>query len=153
MKFLSTIRRRSAVLLVVFVLASCQSTPKPDYSRNISAVERSLIDAINRDGPGDRFVINRVNVSDEVVDRFTISMTQGTPYTALSESGSPTVGNGSVVEFCGWGEFLGMPIYTESPYICRAGEGLVFGVTSQGWVHLYGTGEIAGTRISKKKPN
>ena len=153
MKILSSIRQWSAALLIAIALVSCQSTPKPGYDHNISAIEKALIDAINRDGPGDRFVINRVNVSEEVVDRFTISMTQGTPYTALSESGSPTVGNGSVVEFCGWGEFLGVPIYTESPYICRAGEGLVFGVTSHGWVHLYGTGEIAGTRISQKKPD
>jgi hypothetical protein len=33
-----------------------------------------LIAAINAEGPGDRYVINRVNISEEVVDWFTISI-------------------------------------------------------------------------------
>jgi hypothetical protein len=116
-------------------------------------LEAALIDSIDKNGPGDRYVINKVNVSEEVVDRYTISMTSGSAYSALSESGSGRVGAGSVVQFCGWGEFLDIPIFTESPYLCKRGDGLVFGVTKYGWVHLYGTGEISGTRISLKKPN
>jgi hypothetical protein len=112
-----------------------------------------MIEFINTNGPGDRHVINKVKISDEVVDWFTISLTSGSSYSALSESGSGLVGAGSVVQFCGWGDFLGIPIFTEYPYLCTRGKGLVFGVTKHGWVHLYGTGEIAGTRISIKKPN
>ena len=84
-------------------------------------------------------------IYEQVVDWYTISLTQGSQYSALSESGSSRVGSGSAVQICGWGEFLGIPIYTEYPYLCKRGEGLVFGVTSHGWVHLYGSGEIAST--------
>jgi len=143
--------------LIAFVigatfLTACQSPGTASFSHNISPFENALIDSINTNGPGDRYVINKVNVSDEVVDRFTISLTSGSEYAALSESGSGRVGAGSVVQFCGWGEFLGIPIFTESAYLCKRGEGLVFGVTKYGWVHLYGTGEVAGRRISIQKP-
>lgn len=141
-----------ATLLGAVLLSACQTQPKPTFEHNISYLERGLIERINNEGPGDRFAINRVQLYEQVVDWYTISLTQGSPYAAASESGSSRVGVGSVVQFCGWGEFLGIPIYTEYPYLCRRGEGLVFGVTSHGWVHLYGSGEIAGTRISIKKP-
>lgn len=141
-----------ALLLGATFANGCQMQQKPTFHHNIPPVENALIDFIDLNGPGDRYVINKVNVSDEVVDWFTISLTSGNPYAALSESGSGTVGAGSVVQFCGWGEFLGISIFTEYPYLCRRGEGLVFGVTKYGWVHLYGSGEIAGTRISAKKP-
>lgn len=144
--------RLSLLLLGMLALGACQTPGVPNFERNVSYLERGLIARIDQDGPGDRFVINRVQVYDEVVDWYTISMTQGNPYSALSESGSSRVGAGSVVQFCGWGEFLGVPIYTEAPYLCKRGEGLVFGVTRHGWVHLYGTGEIAGTRIARDKP-
>lgn len=142
-----------AFLLSAAFLNGCQSPGKRTFNHNISPLENALIDSINNNGPGDRYVINKVNVSDEVVDRFTISLTQGGDFSALSESGSGTVGAGSVVQFCGWGEFLDISIFTESPYLCKRGDGLVFGVTKYGWVHLYGTGEMSGTRISIKKPN
>jgi len=141
-----------ALLISASFANGCQMQQKPTFHHNIPPVENALIDFINLNGPGDRYVINKVNVSDEVVDWFTISLTSGNPYAALSESGSGTVGAGSVVQFCGWGEFLGISIFTEYPYLCRRGEGLVFGVTKYGWVHLYGAGEISGTRISVKKP-
>jgi hypothetical protein len=141
------------ILLSAAFAGGCQMQAKPTYEYNISPAERSLIDLINQNGPGDRYVINKVNVSDEVVDWFIISLASGSPYSALSESGSSTVGLGAVVQFCGRGDFLGLDIFTEYPYLCRRGEGLVFGVTKYGWVHLYGTGEISGTRISIKKPN
>ena len=111
-----------------------------------------MIQSINQNGPGDRFVINQVQVHDEVVDRYTISLSKGAENTALSQSGSGRIGAGSVVQFCGWGEFLGHSIYTEYPYLCKRGDGLVFGVTRIGWVHLYGTGEVAGKRISIARP-
>jgi len=142
-----------AFLMSAAFLNGCQAPGKPTYNHNISHLENALIASINSNGPGDRYVINKVNVSDEVVDRFTISLTSGSTYAAISESGSGMVGAGSVVQFCGWGEFLDIPIFTESPYLCKRGDGLVFGVTKYGWVHLYGTGEISGTRISLKKPN
>jgi len=142
------------VLLPGMTLSSgCQSMQKPTFTHNISPLENSLIAAINAEGPGDRYVINRVNISKEVVDWFTISLTSGSTYAAASESGSTTVGAGSVIQFCGRGEFLGLSIFTEYPYLCKRGAGLVFGVTDYGWVHLYGTGEIAGNRISIKKLN
>ena len=142
-----------AFLISASFLGGCQSQGKPAFSHNIPPLENTLIDSINNDGPGDRYVINKVNVSDEVVDWFTISLTSGGNYSALSESGSGRVGAGSVVQFCGWGEFLGISIFTEYSYLCKRGAGLIFGVTKYGWVHLYGTGEISGTRISVKKPN
>ena len=142
-----------AFLIGALFLNGCQSTGTPTFNHNISPLENALINSIDIDGPGDRYVINKVNVSDEVVDRFTISLSSGGEYAALSESGSGMVGAGSVVQFCGWGEFLDIPIFTESPYLCKRGDGLVFGVTKYGWVHLYGTGEISGKRISVKKPN
>ena len=142
-----------AILISATFLNGCQSPGKPTFNHNISPLENALIDSINNNGPGDRYVINKVNVSDEVVDRYTISLTSGSTYAAISESGSGRVGAGSVVQFCGWGEFLDISIFTESPYLCKRGDGLVFGVTKYGWVHLYGTGEISGTRISIKKPN
>jgi hypothetical protein len=141
-----------ALLLGAGFLSSCQTPEKPTFYHNISPLENAMIDSINQNGPGDRYVINKVNVSDEVVDWYTISLTTGRAYTALSQSGSGRVGNGSVVQFCGWGEFLGLSIFTEYPYLCRRGEGLIFGVTKHGWVHLYGAGEIEGTRIAIKKP-
>ena len=141
-----------ALLLGAILLNGCQMQEKPTFYHNVPPLENALIDFINNNGVGDRYVINKVNVSDEVVDWFTISLTSGSPYAALSQSGSGTVGAGSVVQFCGWGEFLGITIFTEYPYLCRRGEGLVFGVTKYGWVHLYGAGEIAGTRIALKKP-
>ncbi len=151
---------KSAADLVAIVLllgmtfsSGCQSMQKPTFTHNISPLENSLIAAINAEGPGDRYVINRVNVSEEVVDWFTISLTSGSSYAAASESGATTVGAGSVIQFCGWGEFLGLSIFTGYPYLCKQGDGLVFGVTDYGWVHLYGTGEIADNRISIKKPN
>lgn len=141
------------VLLISATLTNgCQLPGKPTFHHNVPPIENALIEFINQNGPGDRYVINKVNVSEEVVDWYTISLTSGNPYSALSESGSGRVGAGSVVQFCGWGEFLGIPIFTEYPYLCQRGEGLVFGVTKYGWVHLYGAGEIAGTRISVKKP-
>ena len=142
-----------AILIFATFLNACQMQAKPTFNHNISPIENRLIDTINTNGPADRYVINKVNISDEVVDRFTISLTSGSPYTALSESGSGSVGAGSVVQFCGWGEFLDLSIFTEYPYLCKRGNGLVFGVTNYGWVHLYGTGEISGTRISLQKPN
>jgi hypothetical protein len=141
-----------ALLISAAFANGCQMQQKPTFHHNVPPVENALIDLINVNGPGDRYVINRVNVSDEVVDWFTIALTPGSPYSALSESGSGTVGAGSVVQFCGRGDFLGLSIFTEYPYLCRRGEGLVFGVTKYGWVHLYGTGEISGTRISVEKP-
>jgi len=141
-----------ALLISASFANGCQMQRKPTFHHNVPPVENALIDLINVNGPGDRYVINRVNVSDEVVDWFTIALTPGSPYSALSESGSGTVGAGSVVQFCGRGDFLGLSIFTEYPYICSRGEGLVFGVTKYGWVHLYGTGEISGTRISVEKP-
>lgn len=141
-----------ALLVSATLLSSCQTRQKPTFHHNISPLENAMIDSINKNGPGDRYVINKVNVSAEVVDWYTISLTTGRAYTALSQSGSGTVGSGSVVQFCGWGEFLGLSIFTEYPYLCRRGEGLIFGVTKFGWVHLYGSGEIAGTRISLKRP-
>jgi hypothetical protein len=141
-----------ALLISATFANGCQMQRKPTFHHNVPPVEKALIDLINVNGPGDRYVINRVNVSDEVVDWFTIALTPGSPYSALSESGSGTVGAGSVVQFCGRGDFLGLSIFTEYPYLCRRGEGLVFGVTKYGWVHLYGTGEISGTRISINKP-
>ncbi len=145
--------RAVAFLICAIFLNACQMQAKPTFDHNISRVEHALIDAINKNGPADRYVIDKVNISDEVVDRFTISLTSGNPYTALSESGSGSVGAGSVVQFCGWGEFLDISIFTEYPYLCKRGDGLVFGVTNYGWVHLYGTGEISGTRIAIKKSN
>ena len=142
-----------AFLICSILLTGCQLQDKPSFHYNVSPLENAMIEFINTNGPGDRHVINKVNVSEEVVDWFTISLTSGSPYSALSESGSGRVGAGSVVQFCGWGEFLDIPIITEYPYLCNRGKGLVFGVTKYGWVHLYGTGEIAGTRISIKKPN
>jgi hypothetical protein len=142
----------AAFLLGTVFLSGCQMQKKPTFYHNVPPLENALIDFINNNGAGDRYVINKVNISDQVVDWFTISLTSGSPYAALSESGSGTVGAGSVVQFCGWGEFLGITIFTEYPYLCRRGEGLVFGVTKHGWVHLYGAGEIAGTRIALKKP-
>ena len=143
-------------LLVFFLgavlLNGCQTPGKPDFTQNISSLEHSLIQSINQNGPGDRFVINQVQVHDEVVDRYTISLSKGAENTALSQSGSGRIGAGSVVQFCGWGEFLGHSIYTEYPYLCKRGDGLVFGVTRIGWVHLYGTGEVAGKRISIARP-
>ena len=141
------------VLLGAAFASGCQSTQKRSFTHNISPIENSMIATINAEGPGDRYVINRVNVSEEVVDRFTISLTSGNPFSAASESGAATVGAGSVVQFCGRGEFLGLSVFTEYPYLCKRGYGLVFGVTEYGWVHLYGTGEIAGTRLSIKKPS
>ena len=134
------------------LISACATNQKPTFHHNISPVEKAMIEVINANGPGDRFVINKVNVSEEVVDWYTISLSSGSPYAALSESGSGLVGAGSVVQFCGWGDFLGLSIFTEYPYLCKRGEGLVFGVTRYGWVHLYGSGEISGTRISQKKP-
>jgi hypothetical protein len=142
-----------AFLTCTALISGCQLPGKPTFHHNVSPLENAMIEFINTNGPGDRHVINKVNVSEEVVDWFTISLTSGSPYSALSESGSGRVGAGSVVQFCGWGEFLDIPIITEYPYLCNRGKGLVFGVTKYGWVHLYGTGEIAGTRISIKKPN
>ena len=142
-----------AFLISATFLNGCQVRDTPTYNHNITALERAMIELINVNGPDGRYVINKVNVSDEVVDWFTISLTSGSPYAALSESGSGSVGAGSVVQFCGWGEFLGIPIFTEYPYLCTRGEGLVFGVTKYGWVHLYGAGEISGTRIAIKKPS
>ena len=142
----------AAFLLGAVFLNGCQMQAKPTFYHNVPPLENAMIEFINNNGAGDRYVINKVNISDEVVDWFTISLTSGNPYSALSESGSGTVGAGSVVQFCGWGEFLGISIFTEYPYLCRRGEGLVFGVTKHGWVHLYGAGEIAGTRIALKKP-
>ena len=142
----------AAFLLGTVFLNGCQVQGKPTFNHNVPPLENAMIDFINKNGAGDRYVINKVNVSDEVVDWFTISLTSGDSYAALSESGAGTVGAGSVVQFCGWGEFLGITIFTEYPYLCRRGEGLVFGVTKHGWVHLYGAGEIAGTRIALKKP-
>ena len=133
-------------------LSGCQTQGKPTFNHNVSSLENAMIDTINNNGPGDRYVINKVTVSEEVVDWFTISLTSGSDFSALSESGSRMVGAGSVVQFCGWGDFLGLSIFTEYPYLCKRGDGLVFGVTKHGWVHLYGTGEISGTRISIKKP-
>ena len=141
-----------AILTGVTFLHGCQSQAKPTFDHNISPLENALIDSINVNGPGDRYVINKVNISDEVVDWYTISLTSGSAYSALSESGSGRVGAGSVVQFCGWGDFLGLSIFTEYPYLCKRGDGLIFGVTKHGWVHLYGTGEISGQRISIKKP-
>jgi hypothetical protein len=141
-----------AFLISASFLSGCQSQGKPAFSHNIPPLENALIDSINNDGPGDRYVINKVNVSDEVVDWFTISLTYGSDYSALSDSGSGMVGAGSVVQICGRGDFLGLSIFTEYPYLCQRGKGLIFGVTKHGWVHLYGTGEISGTRISFKKP-
>jgi len=142
-----------AFLLGAISLGGCQTQGKPTtFKHNVPPLETALIDAINQDGPGDRHVMNKVHVSEEVVDWFTISLTSGSSYSALSESGSGTVGAGSIVQFCGWGEFLGIPIYTEYPYLCKRGNGLIFGVTKYGWVHLYGSGEISGKRISIKKP-
>jgi len=141
------------VLLGVILSGGCQSMQKRSFTHNISSLENSLIAAINAEGPGDRYVINRVNISEEVVDWFTISLTSGSSFAAASESGATTVGAGSVVQFCGRGEFLGLPVFTEYPYLCKRGNGLVFGVTDYGWVHLYGTGEMADKRISLKKPN
>jgi len=152
----SQISRTCALLTCLLGAAfagACQMQAKPTFHQNIPPLENSMIELINQQGPGDRYVINKVNVSDEVVDWFIISLTSGRPYAALSESGASTVGLGAVVQFCGWGDFLGLEIFTEYPYLCRRGEGLVFGVTKYGWVHLYGTGEIAGTRISIKKPS
>lgn len=142
----------AAFLLGTVFLNGCQVQGKPTFNHNVPPLENAMIEFINSKGVGDRYVINKVNVSDEVVDWFTISLTSGDSYAALSESGAGTVGAGSVVQFCGWGEFLGISIFTEYPYLCRRGEGLVFGVTKYGWVHLYGAGEIAGTRIALKKP-
>ena len=150
----STAHLAAIVIVLGAIFASgCQSMQKPGFTHNISQIETSVIAAINAEGPGDRYVINRVNVSEEVVDRFTISLTSGSSFAAASESGSATVGAGSVVQFCGRGEFLGLSIFTEYPYLCKRGYGLIFGVTEYGWVHLYGTGEIAGNRISIKKPS
>ena len=142
----------TALLIGSGFLNGCQLQPKPTFHHNIPPLENALIDSINLDGPGNRYVINKVNVSEEVVDWYTISLTPGAPYTALSQSGSNRVGAGSVVQFCGRGEFLGIAFYTEYPYLCKRGDGLVFGVTKFGWVHLYGSGEIAGTRIAANKP-
>lgn len=142
-----------AFLTCAALISGCQLQGEPTFHHNVSPLENAMIEFINTNGPGDRYVINKVNISEEVVDWFTISLTSGSPYSALSESGSGRVGAGSVVQFCGWGEFLDIPIFTEYPYLCKRGKGLVFGVTKYGWVHLYGTGEIAGTRISIKKPN
>jgi hypothetical protein len=155
MRNLKPATHRAAIvfLLGATLLSACQTTQKPSFTHNISPLENYLIDSINAEGPGDRYVINRVNVSEEVVDWFTISLTSGSAYAAASESGAGTVGAGSVVQFCGWGEFLGLSIYTQYPYLCKRGDGLIFGVTSHGWVHLYGTGEIEGKRISIKKPS
>jgi len=152
----SKLARNFAVMVFLVsatFLSACQVRDKPSFTHNVPPVENALIEFINANGPGDRYVINKVNVSEEVVDWYTISLTSGSPYSALSESGSGRVGAGSVVQFCGWGEFLDIPIFTEYPYLCKRGEGLVFGVTQYGWVHLYGAGEISGTRISLKKPN
>ena len=142
-----------SLLLGIALSSACQTPAKPSFEHNISSLERALIESINANGPGERYVINRVNVSEEVVDRYTISLISGESYSAISESGSGRVGAGSVVQFCGWGEFLGISVFTNSPYLCKRGDGLVFGVTRYGWVHLYGTGEISGTRISLQKPN
>ena len=139
-------------LVFTALTSGCQLQDKPSFHHNVPPLEKAMIEFINTNGSGERYVINKVNVSEEVVDWFTISLTTGNPYSALSASGSGRVGAGSVVQFCGWGEFLGVPIFTEYPYLCKRGEGLVFGVTKLGWVHLYGTGEIAGKRISLKKP-
>ena len=141
-----------AVLLCTAILNGCQLQNEPTYHHNVPYLERALIDSINNNGAGDRYVINKVQVHEEVVDWFTISLTTGNPYTVLSDSGSGRIGAGSVVQICGWGEFLGIAIYTETRYLCKRGEGLIFGVTKYGWVHLYGTGELSGNRVSIKKP-
>jgi hypothetical protein len=143
----------TAFLASAVFLNGCQTQEKPTFHHNVPPLENALIDSINQNGPGDRYVINKVRVSDEVVDWFTISLTAGSSFSAASDSGSGSVGEGSVVQFCGWGEFLGIPIFTEYPYLCKRGNGLVFGVTKHGWVHLYGTGEISGERISINKPH
>ena len=151
----STVVRRFCALAFVALAAfinGCQLPGETTYVHNITYLERALIDSINQNGPGDRYIINKVKVHDEVEDWFTISLTTGNPFSVLSESGSGRIGAGAVVQFCGWGEFLDIAIYTEYPYLCKRGEGLVFGVTRYGWVHLYGTGEMSGTRISIKKP-
>lgn len=140
------------LLLSATFLKGCQTQEKPTFHHNVPPLETAMIDSINLNGPGDRYVINKVNVSDEVVDWFTISLTYGSDYSALSDSGSGMVGAGSVVQICGRGDFLGLSIFTEYPYLCQRGKGLIFGVTKHGWVHLYGTGEISGTRMSFKKP-
>ena len=142
-----------ATLLGAVVLGACQTPRKTSFEENIGYLERGLIAQIENEGPGERFVINRVQVFEEVVDWYTISLVQGREYSALSASGSSRVGAGSVVQICGWGEFLGIPIYTAYPYLCKRGEGLVFGVTRHGWVHLYGSGEVAGRQISIAKPH
>jgi len=151
--------RTAAYLAAIVVLlgaafsSGCQTTQKPSFTHNISPLENSLIAAINAEGPGDRYIINRVQISEEVVDWFTISLTAGDSFSAASQSGAATVGAGSVVQFCGRGDFLGLSVFTEYPYLCKRGYGLIFGVTQYGWVHLYGKGEISGKRISIKKPS
>ena len=144
---------RLLVLLAVAFLGACQTPKKTDFSLNVPPLERYLINALEQQGPGDRAVINRVQVHEEVVDWYTITLLQDNPYSALSESGSGQVGKGSVVQFCGRGEFLGIAIFTEYAYLCKRGEGLVFGVTSHGWVHLYGKGEIGDKIVNLPKPN
>ena len=142
-----------AVLFCAAILNGCQLQNEVTYHHNVPYFERTLIESIDTNGPGDRYVINKVQVHKEVVDWFTISLTTGTSYAAHSDSGSGRIGAGSVVQFCGRGEFLDVAIYTDYPYLCKRGNGLVFGVTKYGWVHLYGTGELSGTRISIKKAN
>ena len=139
-------------MISALMLAACKASPQPDFTHNLPRFEKNLVASIESNGPGDRFVIKRSHVSDQVVDRYTISLTRGKPYSAVSESGSAVIGLGSVVQFCGWGEYNGKTIYTESAYLCKRGEGLVFGVTRYGWVHLYGSGEIAGKRLAISKP-
>jgi hypothetical protein len=154
--FESKIARRLTTLILLgcaALLNGCQTPAPTSFDHNIPPLEHAMINAINQDGPGERYVINRVQLYDEMVDWFTISLTHGTEYTASSESGSGRVGKGGIVQFCGWGEFLGIPIYTDYPYLCRRGQGLIFGVTDHGWVHLYGAGEVGGKRIKLAKPN
>ena len=106
----ASIARTSAVLLFsAMALGLPARLPRSrTFMHNIARFETNLIASIESDGPGDRFVIERANISEQVVDRYTISLTRGKPYSAVSESGSAVIGAGSVVQFCGWGEFNGM---------------------------------------------
>ena len=145
---------RTAIALTgALLITACQSDLDPDYRHNILQSEKDLIESISRTGPAGRYVIDQTGTNLEVVDRYTISLTESIPYAMTSESQSTMIGTGSVVQFCGsGGEFRGIQIVTNSPYSCRRGEGLVFGVTRHGWVHLYGDGEIAGNKVSIAKP-
>jgi hypothetical protein len=66
-----------ALLISATFLKGCQTQEKPTFHHNVPPLETAMIDSINLNGPGDRYVINKVNVSDEVVDWFTISLTYG----------------------------------------------------------------------------